>query len=130
MKIKEKNGLVKFFFGDGIAAVTLAPFGIYMDIEYITNIDTINQTNMSTNTNNSIFNNNLVAFGKENYRILIIGVIIVAIGYMLMIGGGAAKPNEFHADEIFSFRRITLAPILILAGYVIEIFAIMKRPKD
>ena len=42
MKIKEKNGLVKFFFGDGIAAVTLAPFGIYMDIEYLTNTDTIN----------------------------------------------------------------------------------------
>jgi hypothetical protein len=46
-----------------------------------------------------------------------------------MIGGGSKDPNQFNPD-IFSFRRITLAPILILAGYVIEIFAIMKKPKD
>lgn len=69
------------------------------------------------------------AFGKQNYRILIIGVIIVAIGYMLMVGGGAENPNEFHEDEIFSFRRITLSPIVILAGFVVVLFGIMKKPK-
>ncbi|MBA3971538.1 MAG: DUF3098 domain-containing protein [Bacteroidetes bacterium] len=69
------------------------------------------------------------AFGKENYRILIIGVIVIVIGYMLMVGGGAENPNEFHEDEIFSFRRITLSPIVILAGFVVVLFGIMKKPK-
>ena len=70
------------------------------------------------------------AFGKENYRILIIGVVIVAIGYMLMIGGGSDDPNQFNADEIFSTRRITAAPIVILAGFVTVLFGIMKKSKD
>lgn len=69
------------------------------------------------------------AFGKENYRLMLIGLAFIVIGFLLMIGGGSADPTKF-SPEIFSFRRITLAPILILAGYVIEIFAIMKRPKD
>ena len=70
------------------------------------------------------------AFGKENYRILIIGVVIVVIGYLLMIGGGSDDPNQFHADEIFSFRRITLSPIVILTGFVIVLFGIMKKSKE
>jgi len=69
------------------------------------------------------------AFGKENYRLMLIGLAIIVAGFLLMVGGGSTDPNTFN-PEIFSFRRITLAPILILAGYVIEIFAIMKRPKD
>ena len=69
------------------------------------------------------------AFGKENYRLMLIGLAIIAIGFLLMVGGGSTDPNKFN-PEIFSFRRITLAPVFILAGYVIEIFAIMKRPKD
>jgi uncharacterized membrane protein len=70
------------------------------------------------------------AFGKENYRMLIIGVLIVVIGYCLMIGGGSDDPNQFHADEIFSFRRITLSPIVILAGFVVVLLGIMKKSKD
>ena len=70
------------------------------------------------------------AFGKENYRILIIGVVIVVIGYLLMIGGGSDDPKQFHAEEIFSFRRITLSPIVILAGFVVVLFGIMKRAKQ
>jgi hypothetical protein len=70
------------------------------------------------------------AFTKENYRILIIGVVIVAIGYMLMVGGAAENPNEFHEEEIFSFRRITLSPIVILTGFVVVLFGIMKKSKD
>jgi hypothetical protein len=69
------------------------------------------------------------AFGKENYRLMLIGLALIVLGFLLMVGGGSTDPNKFN-PEIFSFRRITLAPILILAGYVIEIFAIMKRPKD
>ncbi|MCU0371561.1 MAG: DUF3098 domain-containing protein [Bacteroidales bacterium] len=69
------------------------------------------------------------AFGKENYRLLIIGLVLIVLGFLLMIGGGSKDPNVFSYD-IFNFRRLTLAPILILAGYVVEIFAIMKKPKD
>ncbi len=70
------------------------------------------------------------AFGKENYRILIIGVVIVVIGYLLMIGGGSDDPNQFHEEEIFSARRITVSPVVILAGFVTVLYAIMKKPKE
>jgi len=69
------------------------------------------------------------AFGKQNYKLLLIGLALILVGFLLMIGGGSDDPNEF-SDKIFNFRRLTLAPILVLAGYVVEIFAIMKKPKD
>ena len=60
---------------------------------------------------------------------MLIGLGFILVGFMLMVGGGSDDPAKF-SPEIFSFRRLTLSPILILIGYVIEIFAIMKRPKD
>ncbi len=69
------------------------------------------------------------AFTKQNYKLLLIGLAFILVGFLLMIGGGSDDPNVF-SDEIFSFQRLTLAPILILTGYVIEIFAIMKKPKS
>jgi hypothetical protein len=69
------------------------------------------------------------AFGKENYRLLFIGLGFIALGFILMIGGGSDDPKVFN-PAIFNFQHITLAPILVLIGYVIEIFAIMKKPKD
>ena len=69
-----------------------------------------------------------MAFGRQNYMLLIIGLALIFVGFLLMIGGGSDDPNVFN-EKIFSFRRITLAPILILAGFVIEIFAIMKKTK-
>ncbi|MBE9491649.1 MAG: DUF3098 domain-containing protein [Bacteroidetes bacterium] len=69
------------------------------------------------------------AFGRENYKLLLIGLAFIIVGFLLMIGGGSDDPNIF-SEDVFSFRRMTLAPILILAGYVIEIFAIMKKPKE
>jgi uncharacterized membrane protein len=66
---------------------------------------------------------------KENYILLIIGFVIIIIGFLLMIGGKADSPNEFN-PKIFSFRRITLAPIIVLAGFIFEIWAIMKKPKE
>ncbi|MBL0047306.1 MAG: DUF3098 domain-containing protein [Bacteroidetes bacterium] len=68
------------------------------------------------------------AFGPENYKLMIIGLIVLFSGYLLMVGGGSDDPKVFN-PEIFSFRRITLAPIVILIGFVIEIFAIMKKSK-
>lgn len=69
------------------------------------------------------------ALGKENYKLLIIGFVIIIVGFLLMIGGKAENPNEFN-PEIFSFRRITLAPIIVLFGFVFEIWAIMKKPRE
>jgi hypothetical protein len=69
------------------------------------------------------------AFGRQNYKLLLIGLALIFVGFLLMIGGGSDDPDVFNY-KIFSFRRITLAPILILAGFVVEIFAIMRKPKD
>lgn len=71
--------------------------------------------------------NNL--FSKENYKWMVIGLVVMAIGFFLMAGGKSADPNVFNDNEIYSVRRITIAPILIVAGLVIEIYAIMKKPK-
>jgi hypothetical protein len=69
------------------------------------------------------------AFGKENYILMLAGVCFIILGFILMTGGGSNDPNVFN-QEMFSPRRITVAPILILVGFGIEIVAIMKRPKD
>jgi hypothetical protein len=66
-------------------------------------------------------------FDKSNYQLVILGLIFIAVGFILMSGGGSDDPNVFDRS-IFSFRRITLAPILVLIGYVIEVYAIMKKP--
>jgi hypothetical protein len=70
------------------------------------------------------------ALGIENYKLIVIGFVIIIIGYLLMIGGKSKDLNVFNADEIFSFRRITLAPLVVLAGFIFEIWAIMKKPKE
>jgi Protein of unknown function (DUF3098) len=71
----------------------------------------------------------IFAFGKENYILMLIGVGLIIFGFILMTGGGSKDPNVFN-EEMFDFRRLTLAPILILIGFAVEIVAIMKRPKD
>ena len=68
------------------------------------------------------------AFGKENYRLLIIGIVILIIGNLLMLGGGSDDPSVFN-PEIFSARRITLAPLVILAGFATVLIAIIKKSK-
>ena len=68
-------------------------------------------------------------FGKRNYQLLIAGVIVMAIGFILMSGGGSEDPNVF-SDAIFNTRRLTIAPILILTGLVIEVFAILYKSKE
>ena len=69
------------------------------------------------------------AFGKENYRLMLIGLGVLALGFILMVGGGTNDPYVFN-DAMFNFQRLTLAPLLLLAGYIIEIYAIMKKPRD
>ena len=69
------------------------------------------------------------AIGKENFKYIAIGVGILVIGFLLMAGGKTDDPNVFN-PEIFSFRRITLAPIIVVGGFGFIIWAIMKKPKE
>jgi hypothetical protein len=69
-------------------------------------------------------------FDRENYMWMIGGVVLIILGFMLMSGGKSPNPNEFHYEEVYSFRRITLAPIVVLLGFAVEIYAIMKKPKE
>jgi hypothetical protein len=66
-------------------------------------------------------------FGKINYKILLIGIGVIILGFLLMSGGGSDDPNVF-SDAIFSFRRIRLAPTTVLIGFGITIYAILKNP--
>jgi len=68
-------------------------------------------------------------FEKENYRLLIIGILVNALGFILMIGGAAESLDDFDAQELFSFRRITIAPIVVLIGYGIVMWSILKKPR-
>lgn len=66
-------------------------------------------------------------FGKRNYLFMIIGLVLIAIGYILMAGGGSDDPNEFN-EAIFNNRRLVFAPLMVLAGFAVELYAIMTRP--
>ena len=67
-------------------------------------------------------------FEKINYKILLIGLAVITLGFVLMSGGGSDDPNVFN-EEIFNFRRIRLAPTLVLIGFGITIYSILKNPK-
>ncbi|HTO38450.1 MAG TPA: DUF3098 domain-containing protein [Brumimicrobium sp.] len=69
-------------------------------------------------------------FEKENYKFLIIGIALNLIGFFLMIGGADTDPDKFNENGLFSEMRLTVAPIVILLGYVVVIYSIMKKPKD
>ncbi len=68
-------------------------------------------------------------FEKENFVWMLIGAIIVALGFILMSGGKSADPNVFDTKEVYSTTRITIAPILIVVGLIVEIYAIFKKSK-
>jgi len=65
-------------------------------------------------------------FGKRNYKFMLIGILFIAVGFILMSGGGSDDPNIFN-EEIYSFRRIRLAPILVIIGFIIEVYAILTK---
>ena len=71
-------------------------------------------------------NNQRMPFTRKNYIVMLIGVCVIILGFVLMSGGGEHTVTHFD-ESIFSFRRITLAPIVVIAGFVVEIYAIMKR---
>ena len=66
-------------------------------------------------------------FGKSNYTWMLIGAALIIAGMFLMSGGKSANPNVFNESEVYSFRRITLAPIVVIAGFIVEIYAIFKK---
>ncbi|MDR0420105.1 MAG: DUF3098 domain-containing protein [Prevotellaceae bacterium] len=70
------------------------------------------------------------AMPKQNYKFMAIGCIIIVLGFLLMLGGGNADPAKFDANEMFSFQRITFAPIIVVAGFIFVGYAIMRKPKE
>jgi FtsH-binding integral membrane protein len=69
-------------------------------------------------------------FSKENYKWMLIGLVVIVVGMFLLAGGSSNKdPKIFNTDAVYSTTRITIAPILILAGLVIEMFAIFRKPR-
>ena len=70
------------------------------------------------------------SFSAKNYKLLFLGLGINILGFILMMGGAAEDPNEFSADELFSHTRITIAPMLIVLGYLVIMYAIIKKPKS
>jgi cytochrome bd-type quinol oxidase subunit 2 len=69
-------------------------------------------------------------FQRINYILLVIAFVVITLGFLLMTGGGNDDPSKFNKEELFSFRRLTLAPITILFGYVLVMVAILKKPKE
>ncbi len=72
---------------------------------------------------------NTQLFNKDNYMWMIIGVVLLALGFFLMAGGKSPDPNVFNDADVYSPMRITVAPILVIAGFLVEIYAIMKKSK-
>lgn len=71
----------------------------------------------------------LFGFRPENYKFLLVGLAINVIGFILMIGGGTDDPKKFDGAALFSEVRITIAPMLIIGGYLVIMYSIMRKPK-
>lgn len=69
-------------------------------------------------------------FDRDNYKWMLIGVAVMLLGWLLMAGGASKDPNIFNKNEVYSTMRITIAPIVIVAGLVIEVYALLKAPKN
>ena len=81
---------------------------------------------MEKNVKTIVVNN---LFGKENYMWMLAGIVVIIVGFILMAGGKSADPKIFDPKEVYSTTRITIAPLLIIIGFILEIVGIMKKPK-
>ena len=70
-----------------------------------------------------------IVLGKQNYTLMLVGLAVIIIGFILMSGGKSEDPNVFNADEVYSNRRIVIAPTVVILGFVIEIVAVFYKPK-
>jgi len=66
-------------------------------------------------------------FGRQNYYFMVASAVLITIGFLLMIGGGSDDPTVFNPEELYSFRRITLAPIVVTVGFITSVFAIFWK---
>lgn len=86
------------------------------------------------NTSAENLQKNTFYFGKKNYQFMLIGLVLIALGFILMLGAdantvnGKFDPNAWNED-VFSVLRIRIAPLLVIAGFAVEVFAILKRNK-
>ncbi|MBX3240582.1 MAG: DUF3098 domain-containing protein [Chitinophagaceae bacterium] len=74
-------------------------------------------------------NSSRLQFDKQNYLWMAIGGVVMIVALLLMAGGKSDDPTVFNYEEVYSKRRITVAPVLLLAGLIIEMYAIMRKPK-
>lgn len=87
-------------------------------------------TTKTTAAGNVPKGNQVFLFDKSNFTWMITGVALILLGLVLIAGGKSPDPSKFNYDEVYSFRRITLAPIIMMIGFAIEVYAIMKKPAD
>ena len=78
--------------------------------------------------NNAPLGNQTFLFDRSNWMWIGIGLAFILLGLFLMAGGKSPNPNEFHPEVVYSARRITVAPLMMLIGFAIEAYAIMKKP--
>ncbi len=88
----------------------------------------LKENNIVKENNVTVINKNSL-FGKQNYMIMLTGLAVIALGFFLMTGGKSGNPAVFDPKEVYSSTRITIAPMLIIAGFILEIVGIMKKPK-
>jgi uncharacterized membrane protein len=84
---------------------------------------------MSNKKQTTITNLSGAFFTKENYVWMLAGLVVIALGMLLMAGGKSSNPQEFNQKEVYSTTRITIAPLLIVVGLALEVFAIFRKPK-
>jgi hypothetical protein len=80
-------------------------------------------------TKKAVVKERTVLFTKDNYLWMAIGAVVIAIGMVLMSGGKNQDPNTFDKSVVYGTTRITIAPVIILLGFIIEIYAIFKKPR-
>ena len=87
-------------------------------------------TKTTTTTTKKTTGHQAFLFDRSNYMWMIGGVVLILLGFILMAGGKSPDPHQFNYEEVYSARRITVAPLMILLGFAVEIYAIMKKPAN